>query len=666
MEPSLVVLLFDKNNKNNTTIYIMLGTNNTVEDEQQSNSSLSSDISEITTVEDFLQSLGGNIRSKYLPLFKKNQLNDLQFLVHAPRDMLDQLTGEVMGMTFFEKLKFHAAIKKLQMESQTQTASGTKNTAIAASDTEANIINKIRAKLTAISAIPSLLANALNKSEHNAVTQSQIIDEKFDAVMAQLQQRREELKAQITNEQMHAEKEQQIEKEAQRVAQLEKYVTQQLEQCEALLSGGQRGKQREQRLIAIEENITREMEREYAEYADTNAMIAHLMRVCDLKRIGWQSEIDIEVMWFLLGNITHCHCCDTNTQHNTQNISAFGEWDTSVSSSDSTAILSVTRLKADPSARVFVDFELESISPCLPLRASAIQLRLTVPTKQVDNANGNSNSNSNNNRGNDNNNDTSYQSYDIAHLLCKDGEEISVPGEVNSNNDDDIKVGNEDAENQVGVDMSVALNNGRYSCALNAKEIGIDVTIPRYEAAVVIVINSPVTGEIISNPTQIEFGTPTVNRADEVDIPLVVHSHKGHHGDNGPEKMLQSSNVGYLSPLNQITNDWLVFTPKQQQSSPIYHLTKIQVRTTGTSALKNFRILVGDPQSNEWLVCNGENTFVADRMEAGMQTFDIRLADDQWTKIWVKKWNHFKLEIDDNYGNCFILIQEMKLFGVAI
>lgn len=184
-----------------------------------------------------------------------------------------------------------------------------------------------------------------------------------------------------------------------------------------------------------------------------------------------------------------------------------------------------------------------------------------------------------------------------------------------------------------------------------------------YQMLIALNIKSPVFGEILSNIQTIHFG-PIFHRQSEIEIALNVHSHKGHCQDYIPQNMLQSNEKYYLSA--DTTDDWIIFMPKDDQL--LYGLTKVQVRTKGNgnrNSLRRFRILIGNANSDEWIVCNDE-FFVADKMDNNLQTFDMQFTADKWNFILEKKRNHFKLEILDNYEGCYTVVKDFKLFGVTV
>ena len=164
----------------------------------------------------------------------------------------------------------------------------------------------------------------------------------------------------------------------------------------------------------------------------------------------------------------------------------------------------------------------------------------------------------------------------------------------------------------------------------------------------------------------------------EAAIPLAVHSHKGHYQTYGPEIFLNSDNNYYLSPDGQITNDWIVL---EVTDGAFYYPTKIQVRHRGTGqgfggdayGLKRFRMKIGSASSNEWVELNA-NVFHTSQTKPELQTFNLDIVNNgasaavmqKWRSIKAKGFKQFRLEVLDNYGECYILIQELKILGVKV
>ena len=164
----------------------------------------------------------------------------------------------------------------------------------------------------------------------------------------------------------------------------------------------------------------------------------------------------------------------------------------------------------------------------------------------------------------------------------------------------------------------------------------------------------------------------------EQQISLNIHSHKGHHDVYVPERILQSNDDYYLSTLNDIRDDWIILSISNNEK---YYPTKVQVRARGTNrdtngdqcALKRFRLKIGSIDSNEWISLN-QRIFTASKTDTNLQTFNLDIISgmndkdiiSKWKSIKQKNYKNFKLEILDNYGSSFILIQEFKIFGVKI
>eukprot|EP01084_Bolivina_argentea_P085161 153922_1 len=65
----------------------------------------------------------------------------------------------------------------------------------------------------------------------------------------------------------------------------------------------------------------------------------------------------------------------------------------------------------------------------------------------------------------------------------------------------------------------------------------------------------------------------------QIQIPLKIHSHNGHAGDNHkPDNMFNSdNNKYYASKSGQANNDWIIFEIKDNN---IYYPTKLQIKGT--------------------------------------------------------------------------------------
>eukprot|EP01084_Bolivina_argentea_P052245 95971_1 len=88
-------------------------------------------------------------------------------------------------------------------------------------------------------------------------------------------------------------------------------------------------------------------------------------------------------------------------------------------------------------------------------------------------------------------------------------------------------------------------------------------------------IHKPLNMKIQSNIKRIVFESPVdVSKLAEIQIPLKIHSHKGHHSDSKPERILQADTNYYLSTYNQVTNDWIIM---ETNDNNVYCPTKIDL-----------------------------------------------------------------------------------------
>eukprot|EP01083_Nonionella_stella_P112832 332344_1 len=185
---------------------------------------------------------------------------------------------------------------------------------------------------------------------------------------------------------------------------------------------------------------------------------------------------------------------------------------------------------------------------------------------------------------------------------------------------------------------------------------------------------------IMSSLTSTIFEGKWLDMSKEEQISLKIGSHSGHYGTFVSERILRSDDEYYLSPSGQITNQWIILNVDNDAT---YYPTKLQVRARGTNnsssngdlyALKRFALKIGNTDRNEWIQLN-EELFVASKMDTNLQTFNLDIVNNnngsnrivqKWKSIKSKNLKHLKLELLDNYGDCYILIQEFKLFGVKV
>eukprot|EP01083_Nonionella_stella_P292289 994164_1 len=88
--------------------------------------------------------------------------------------------------------------------------------------------------------------------------------------------------------------------------------------------------------------------------------------------------------------------------------------------------------------------------------------------------------------------------------------------------------------------------------------------------------------------------------AKEQQIPLKIHSHKGHHGSYTPERILRSNGDTdyYLSPCRQCTDDWIILNTNDGN---MYCPTKLQLVVTRALSYgpKQFRLKVGNATTQQ-------------------------------------------------------------------
>eukprot|EP01084_Bolivina_argentea_P293623 505026_1 len=96
-------------------------------------------------------------------------------------------------------------------------------------------------------------------------------------------------------------------------------------------------------------------------------------------------------------------------------------------------------------------------------------------------------------------------------------------------------------------------------------------------------IHKPFNMKIQSNIKRIVFGPVDVSKLTEIQIPLKIHSHKGHNGADKPEVMLQADTSYYLSTRYQVTDDWIIM---KTNDNNVYCPTKIEL--VGASNEVNF------------------------------------------------------------------------------
>eukprot|EP01083_Nonionella_stella_P020373 56489_1 len=97
--------------------------------------------------------------------------------------------------------------------------------------------------------------------------------------------------------------------------------------------------------------------------------------------------------------------------------------------------------------------------------------------------------------------------------------------------------------------------------------------------------------------------------AKEQQIPLNIHSHKGHDRDYAPERILRSNQNRYLSPHKQCTDDWIILNTNDGN---MYCPTKLQL-VVDSGVLdhgpKQFWLKVGNAITQQWINCH-ENIFI--------------------------------------------------------
>eukprot|EP01084_Bolivina_argentea_P283148 484858_1 len=119
-------------------------------------------------------------------------------------------------------------------------------------------------------------------------------------------------------------------------------------------------------------------------------------------------------------------------------------------------------------------------------------------------------------------------------------------------------------------------------------------------------IQKPLNMKIQSNIKSIVFGPVDVSKLTGIQIPLNIHSHKGHDSDCKPERMLQADTSYYLSPSKQVTNDWIIM---ETNDNNIYCPIKIELVGYSGGVDEgygpgNFQLKIGNSSSNEWIDCN--------------------------------------------------------------
>eukprot|EP01084_Bolivina_argentea_P052246 95973_1 len=87
-------------------------------------------------------------------------------------------------------------------------------------------------------------------------------------------------------------------------------------------------------------------------------------------------------------------------------------------------------------------------------------------------------------------------------------------------------------------------------------------------------IHKPLNMKIQSNIKRIVLESVGVSKLTEIQIPLNIRDHKGHHSYHKPERMLQADTDYYLSTKKQVTNDWIIM---ETNDNNVYCPTKIDL-----------------------------------------------------------------------------------------
>eukprot|EP01083_Nonionella_stella_P289740 985967_1 len=179
-------------------------------------------------------------------------------------------------------------------------------------------------------------------------------------------------------------------------------------------------------------------------------------------------------------------------------------------------------------------------------------------------------------------------------------------------------------------------------------------------------IKKPFTMLIQSNIKSITVdGNVHLDMSKEQQIPLNIHSHKGHQGGYPPERILRSNTDYYLSPSGQCTDDWIILNTNDGN---MYCPTKLQLVVSSgglNCGPKQFWLKVGNATTQQWINCH-ENIFIREE-QAAKPTFQLNVNSAKRKQIKSNNFKQFKLEILDNYAPTqYILITELKLFGVKL
>lgn len=138
-----------------------------------------------TSIEEFMKKLRID---KYLPILATNGFKDISSLVTSPRERIRRLTLEDLKMNAKEELAFVSALAILQ----------THESRVSADENE--VMADIDKYIKSLAESETFLAGLESETVMNIDLQCKIIDDTFDKIIDELQQRRDELKYVVIQE----------------------------------------------------------------------------------------------------------------------------------------------------------------------------------------------------------------------------------------------------------------------------------------------------------------------------------------------------------------------------------------------------------------------------------------------------------------------------------